>query len=245
MRNLLVISAALVVVLGIVSANLWRELRADRELIVDLQEQLAAAELSAAEAERARASQAAIAAQMAAAAARPAAAAVAPVPPPPPTPVMAPVITTGLPATPVVVPSVRMPPTSGSYEERRASMLAQAEQTATSRVLAWRDRLALNGQTLSSEQLQALNTAAVAELKRETEESIEIDSRTGPVDPQTLARLREETITRQHETNLRILERMNPHLSVEQSNALRTMFEAWVGPRLAAARAASERLATQ
>lgn len=44
MRHLFTVCAALVVVLGIVSGNLWLELRTARQQIVDLQNQLAAAE---------------------------------------------------------------------------------------------------------------------------------------------------------------------------------------------------------
>src|SRR5690606_10757492 len=48
MRNLTAFLAAFTVILGIVSGGLWRDLRADRQQIVDLQAQLAEAQASAA-----------------------------------------------------------------------------------------------------------------------------------------------------------------------------------------------------
>lgn len=238
MRNLLMASLALVVMLGIVSANLWRELRSDRQLIADLQDNLAQAKASAAEPAQAQALQPTIEAETASAVA-------APPPEPqsvPPAAQLAPAPAPA-PAPSVVLASVRRIPTTASEEARRADAFMQSDQTATARVLAWSNQLTLAGQTLTTEQLQALNAAATAELRRETEESLEIDSRAGPMNAEAVARLKEETINRQHDTNLRILAEVAPQLTAGQGNALRELFEAWVTPRLAVARAERERAA--
>lgn len=147
------------------------------------------------------------------------------------------------PAPSVLEASVRNPLAGGTAEERRADALMKSDGTATARVRLWSNSLMQRGQALSPVQLQALNTVAMAELRRETEESLDIDSRTGPMDALARARLNEETVTRQHATNLRILEKMAPQLNTEQTNMLRTMFEGWIAPRLAAAKAERERLA--
>jgi hypothetical protein len=146
------------------------------------------------------------------------------------------------PAPTVVEASVRNPLTTGSAADRRADALIKSDGTATARVRAWSGRFTQLGQSLSLTQLQALNATAIAELRRETEESFDIDSRTSPMDAVARARLNEETVTRQHATNLRILEKISPQLNAEQVTILRTMFEAWIAPRLAAARAERERL---
>jgi hypothetical protein len=57
------------------------------------------------------------------------------------------------------------------------------------------------------------------------------------MDAQTAAQLRVETINRQHETNLRILDRMTPQLTPAQSARMKNMFEAWVRNQLAMAAA--------
>ena len=156
----------------------------------------------------------------------------------PPVPVMLPQPAGPLPPPPVVTASVRQPLVGATYEERRADALLQSDVTATARVRAWSTVL-----NLSPEQLQALSETAMAELRRETEESLEIDSRSGSMDAQAAAQLKVETLNRQHDTNLRILEKMTPHMSQEQSERMRLMFEAWVQPRLAAARAEQEQAA--
>src|SRR5690606_6869378 len=67
-------------------------------------------------------------------------------------------------------------------EARRTGALLQSEQTATARVLAWKDRLAIAGHTLTTEQVQALNAAAIAELRREAEDSLELEATARPTD---------------------------------------------------------------
>ena len=235
--------AALVVFLGIVSATLWNELRSSRLQVVELQDQHAGLQEQLVQAKDA--------AEAARAEALRSAAVVRTIPaiaPPPPEP--QPAATVAPPAfrppagpvvpLPVVSASVRLPLTSGSFEERRAQALLQSDGTATSRVRAWSTVL-----NLTPEQLQTLNETAMAELRVGTEESLEIDSRTAPMDIQAAAQLKIETLERQHATNLRILEKMTPQLSVEQSTTMRVMFEGWIRPRLAAARAEQEMLANR
>lgn len=151
---------------------------------------------------------------------------------------------TPMPATAVVLASVRNPLATGSDAERRAHALSQSNRTASARVTAWANSLRAQGQSLTTEQGLELLAVTTAELRRETEESLDIDAMAGPVDALARARLNEETITRQHQTNLRILEKMTPQLNKQQSNILGGMFEAWVAARLPAARAERERLAT-
>lgn len=214
MRSLWVVFAALAVMLGIVSGNLWYELRSSRQQLAGLQNQLDQAGNSGARP------------------ALPPPSIQGPAPPvttrPPPVPPMVP----RAPASPrpVVSASVNQPLNGGTEQERRADALVQSDRTATARVRAWNTALNLN-----PEQLQALNEAAMAELRRETEESLEIDSRSGPMDAQAAARLKIETINRQHATNLRILERMTPRLTPEQGNRMRTMFDGWIRAQLARA----------
>ena len=50
MRNLLTVCAALVLIMGVVSGNLWLELRSSRQLIVELQDQLEQAKIPVARA---------------------------------------------------------------------------------------------------------------------------------------------------------------------------------------------------
>jgi hypothetical protein len=236
MRNLLTVCAALIVVLVFVSGNLWRELRADRRTIAELQDQLALAKTSAAGASRIETQvlQPVVQAQAAPAAVEPAPAPV-PLPPGAQLPVQ-------VPASAVVLASLDRPPTTATPEERLADAYMQSDQTATARVLAWRDRLTLAGQTLTTEQLQALNAVATGELRRETKESLEIDNANGTVDLQTAAKLRQETVNRQNQTNLRILEKIGPRLNAAQIKALRDVFEAGHVARQATLRAELERL---
>ncbi len=230
MRNLLLVCAGLVVVLGVVSAKLWSELRTDRQLIVELQEQMAQTKSA--------------------------------VSAPAPTPVqtLQPIVETKAePVAPAKIPEPRpaaavveaalvaaltnRPATTAAGEEaRRTDALRQSEQTATSRVLAWRDRLTIAGQTLTTAQLQALNTVAIAELRRETEESLVIESATTPTDLETVFRLREEAITRQNETNQRILRTVSSQLTAEQTAALRSQFEAGDAARRASFRSEREQI---
>ncbi len=90
-----------------------------------------------------------------------------------------------------------------------------------------RPRLGHGALRLSPEQMQALNAITVAELRRETEDSLQIMSRTGCMDPVSASRLRVETVTRQHKTLLRILEKATPQLTPELSNMMSSMFALW------------------
>lgn len=226
MQKFSIVLAAVAAISIVVSGTLWNDLRSSRRQVVDLQERLShthEAELKSAQR-----------------LASPHPAPVLAGPPPaqqlPERPPQVPRTSTLTP--PVVSASVPVPLASGSVEERRADALRQSDQTAMVRVRIWSGSL-----SLSPEQLQALNKAAMTELRRETEESLEIDSRPRSMDAQAVARLKEETINRQHETNLRILDKVSPQLSAAQINALRGIFDAWVTPRLAAARAERERTA--
>jgi len=229
--------------MSVVSGNLWRELRSARQSIVYLQEQLNEAKVAVVQPVQVYTPQLPRI-EAPAVSAPPPPAVEAPAAPivitrvPDPRLLMIPLPVPGAPATPapVVTASVRTPLIGGSAEERRANALIQSDGTAMARVQAWNTRL-----RLSAEQLQALNTVAMAELRVETEESLDIDSRIlGVMDAAETARLNEETIQRQHATNLRILEKMTPQMTPEQSDSMRVMFEAWVAPRLAAASAARE-----
>jgi hypothetical protein len=111
---------------------------------------------------------------------------------------------------------------AGNTEERRVEALAKSERIATAAVAAWNSAL-----RLSPDQMQALNAITVAELRRETEDSLEIMSRIGSMDLVSASQLRVETVTRQHETLLRILEKATPQLTPEQSNMMSSMFEWW------------------
>lgn len=241
MRKLSAVLAVLVVILSVVSVNLWRELRAERQLVAELQAAQVVPEKAAD---------------------------LAPAPPPPPAPVPVPAppapavanaalppevqIREPRPSPPLVKPgtavSTSLPdlvvPVDATAEARRDSAIAQSEQVAMGRVLRWRDRLTQDGHTLTTAQLQALNAAALTELRRETEESLAVDSATAPTDAATIARLREETINRQNETNMRILDTAAPQLTPELVRALRTQFETGHAARLAAARAERERAAS-
>lgn len=230
MRRLVGISVALVIALGIVAGNLWMELRAARQEITELRAQVRQP------VEPALLAQAAVAAATVSevpATATPVSttAAVVAVPPP-------------LPAPPPVQPPV-VRPAPVITDAIRTNALLQADQTATARVLVWKDRLALAGHTLTTEQLQALNKVATAELHRETEESLNVASNPPPGDMESALRLREETLNRQHGTNMRILAAMSAHFTSEQSQALRTQFETGHATRLAGLRADADLMRQQ
>lgn len=231
MRRLLAVCVAVIAVLSIVSAHLWLELRSERQVIADLRTQMtqpgpvapAPAPVQIPQPVAAQTAVPDAAVQDSGASQAPAAAQPAPAP-----------------AVAQVVIPIR-PPTVVT-EARRQSALMQSEQTATARVLAWKDRLAIAGHTLTTEQLQALNAAATAELRRETEESLELEVRSQPTDLESAIRMREETINRQNETNRRILAAMSPHLNEEQSRALRAQFDAGHAARMATFRSEQEML---
>ncbi len=232
LRNLLMVGVFLVVVLGVLCGKLWHELRAQQQLV---------AELSANQSVERKAADAAPAPVSLPVPAVPVVATTAPAPAaqfPAPRPVV--VLTKPGTALSTSLPDLVVR-SDATEEARRAEALRQSDQTASGRVLAWRERLASAGQTLTAAQLQALNTAALTELRRETEESLAIDNMARPMDADAAARMREETINRQNETNLRILDAAAPELTAEEVKALRTLFEAGHAQRLAAARADRER----
>jgi hypothetical protein len=112
-------------------------------------------------------------------------------------------------------------------EQRRVEALAKSDRIATAAVAEWNSAL-----RLSPDQIQALNAITVAELRRETEDSLEIMSRIGSMDLVSASRLRVETVTRQHETLLRVLERATPQLTPDQSNMMSNMFALWLYTRM-------------
>jgi hypothetical protein len=233
MRNLLYTSAALTVIFGIVSASLWLELHAARQELADMRSSpelpvsvdaepqvipppavLAAPTLPEISSQPQEEAQPVV---------QIAVAALAPVPIP-------------------SVSQVMIRPGSGVTEAARTSALLQSEQTASARVSAWKDRLAIAGHPLTTEQHQALNAAAIAQLRRQTEESLELAGTARPTDLESVLQMREESVHRQHDTNMRILAAMASHLTAEQTTALRTQFESGHNTRMATFRAEQEAL---
>lgn len=96
---------------------------------------------------------------------------------------------------------------------------------------------------LTAEQRQALDATTITELRRETEESLQLASNRGPTDAVSIARIKEETIHRQNETSLRILRIISPQLTAEQVTTLRNIFDTGHATRLAALRAEREQAA--
>jgi len=234
MRNLLPVSAGLVIFMGVVSGTLWFELRENRQQLAEMRDEMKQLKASIAGAARPEPDREAL--QPAAVAqAIPVVSTVAPAPAPALSPAEAPQAGAPEPVLHRTVPR--------SEESVRAEMMYQSDQTATSRVLAWKDRLAVAGLTLTTEQLQALDTAMRSELRRETGETLEIQARNVPLDPMAAARLREETINRQNETNLRVLRIAASQLTTQQAQALRDQFEAGHAARLASVHAEIERIA--
>jgi hypothetical protein len=240
MGRLVGVCVALVVALGIISGRLWMELRDARQELGELRAQSnqppeparpVPATFSAQSPPAAPARQ--VAEQVAATPVSAATTVSDPPPAPPPPP-------------PLPQPMVVAPPPPVITETLRTSAMLQADQTAAARVTMWKDRVALSGEPLTTEQLQTLNKVASAELRRETEESLQLAANAQPVyDVESAIRQREETLKRQHETNLRILEGMSSHLSAFQSQALKTQFETGHATRMAAVRADAEQMRQQ
>lgn len=115
----------------------------------------------------------------------------------------------------------------GNTDERRVEALAQSDRIATAAVAVWN-----SGLHLTPDQIQSLNAITVAELRRETEDSLRIMSRAESMDLVSASRLRVETVTRQHDTLLRILEKATPFLTPEQSKIMSSMFEFWLTTRM-------------
>lgn len=234
MRNVHPLSAGLIIFLGVLSGILWFELRGNRQQIAEIRAELA--ELRTPGFAAARSVPMLVEA--------PHAVEAEPVPEAS-VPVSAP-----LPASPpagsvpvITIAAAGPIPVMRSEESVRSEAMGQSDQTATARVLAWRDRLTVAGLTLTTEQLQALDSAMRSELRRETEESLEIARTTVPLDPLAAAQMREQTINRQNETNMRVLDIAGPQLTQEQVLALRTQFEQGHAARLASVRRELEQIA--
>jgi hypothetical protein len=232
MRNLLTVCAALLVILGVVSGNLWNELRSARQLIAELQDQVATAAIPVVQSAPVQALPLAIEAPPLPTAAVQLPESL-PIPPPaqlpPPVRVFVPV---PAPERPLGLPTLTQPLVGTNDEERRVEALAQSDRAAASRVASW--NTALN---LAPEQLQVLNATTTAELRRETEDSLQITSSTGSMDALRVAQLKVETVNRQYETLTRIADKMAPELTPEQSTRMRNMFASWHTNNLARARA--------
>jgi hypothetical protein len=235
MRKLLVVCVAAIALLAIVSGTLWLQLRAERQVTADMRAQML--QQDNARPEPVQVQPLPATARVDGLATSPAqtreTSQVLPAAPPPPPPVTA----------PLVLRVDRLPP--AITEARREGAMAQSDQTATARVLAWKDRLAIAGHTLTNEQLQALNAAATAQMRRETEESLEIESTARPTDLDSVIRMREESLNRQNQTNLRILAAVSAQLTEEQAKALRTQFDSGHAARMATFRAEQEMLRQQ
>lgn len=235
MRKLLTVCAGLVVVLGIVSGFLWRELRAERLSASEQQTRMTQETLSDLGSPRLQASQTAVEAST--------------------TPVASAKVRDPLPAPladrhehqhPPESPPVPVSPAAAMRLEeiRRAEVIQKSEQDSTGKVLAWRDRLAVAGQTLTTAQLQALNAAAISENRRHTEESFERAANAPPPgDDEEVFRAREEELNRLNDTNLRILQIVRAQLTEEQGKALRAQFDNGHATRLEALRVERERAA--
>lgn len=233
MRKLLAVCAALVVMLAIVSGTLLIELRSARQQIVDLQGQLAEAKIPVVQPTLV---QPPPSLPISAATTPPVAVQRAEPPPPlpaPPSPPVAP--PRELPERPIALPTLTGPLAGNTPEEQRVEALAQSDRTATARVAAWNSAF-----NLTLEQLQELNAIARDELRRETEESLQISSNAAPMDARSSARLKVETVTRQHKTLLRIQEKMSPHLNPEQRTKMSERFASWLSTNMARARAEEE-----
>jgi hypothetical protein len=242
MRNLLTVCAALVVGLGIVSSNLWLELRSARQQIGDLQDQLSQASISVARPGQVQPPPPTVQAPPAPSVAvqlpelrplPPAAATPVPLPAPPPAP--RPVIVyvpAPAPERPLGLPTLTAPLAGKNDQERRAEALAQSDRTAAARVASWSTVL-----NLTPEQRNALDAITVEELRRETEDSLRISGTAGPMDPVSAARLKVETVNRQYETLTRIADKATPQLNQEQSTRIRNMFASWLTTNMGRARA--------
>jgi hypothetical protein len=236
MRNLLYTCAAVTVTLGIVSATLWLELRTARQELADMR---SSAELPAT---------AAAAPQVIPPPAVVAATALPEIPSPPQeaqpeVQVAVPVAVQVLPSAPIPsVSQLLIQPGSGVTAAARESALLQSQQTASARVSLWKDRLAIAGHPLTTEQHQALAAAAIAQLQRETEESLELAGTAQPTNMESVLQMREDSVHRQNDTNMRILAAMTPHLTAAQTQTLRAQFESGHNTRMATFRAEQEAL---
>jgi hypothetical protein len=238
MRNLLTVCAALAVILGIASTNLWLELRSARQQIAGLQDQLSQVKISVARPVQVQPPPPTVQAPLSPSVAvqlpesrplPPPATAPAPLPAPRPVVVYVPA---PAPERPLGLPTLTAPLAGKNDEERRAEALAQSDRTAAARVASWSTVL-----NLTPEQRNALDAITVEELRLETEDSLRISGRTAPTDPVSVARLKVETVNRQYETLMRIADKATPQLDQAQSTRIRTMFASWLTTNMGRARA--------
>lgn len=233
MRHLLAVCVALLAMLGVVTGNLWLEVKSARQQVsdlrgevTDLQDKLALATrpvvLQAPPQPPPVVTEAPVAP----------AAGVAPSLAVQPPAVRTVIVTNVAPERPLGLPTLTTPLVGSTEEERRSEALAQSDRTATARVASWNTTLAL-----SADQLQELNTITMEELRRETEDSLRITSSAGPMDARAAARLKVDTVTRQYDTLQRIHERISPQLTAAQGTRMKTMFDAWHATNMARARA--------
>jgi hypothetical protein len=229
MKKLLAVCVGLVVILGITSGILWRDLRAERQLASEQKARMTQAKLSDLGSARPQAPPAVNEAIT--------------------TPVVSEKVPDPMPVSradqrvPVSLP-VPVSPAAMRLEEIRRGQVPQqaaADEAATAKVLQWRDRLLVAGQALTTEQLQALNAAAIREGRRDAEEALALQNPVSPTDREAVFRRREENLNRAHEVNLRILRTVGPQLTEEQAKALRAQFEGGHQMRLASLRAEEER----
>lgn len=222
MRNLTPVWVGSIAILGISSVILWSQLRSERQVTSDLRARVAQEEASYPEPALVQLPQTTSPPAVNVQTTEPKAAVDAPKPESPP---------------PFGI-SIR--PTTNAVP---LDIYQQSEITASTRVYAWANRLAAAGQSLSPAQVGALNAAAVAELRRETEESVALDRNAKPADAYTEAQTKLALIDRQHATNLRILDSVAPDLTAQQLAGLRTQFDSWYAGAQASARVELDRAA--
>lgn len=148
-------------------------------------------------------------------------------------------------ANPAPVPNIQPPEPRLAPEERIqvSGAYLQSDMTARARVQAWTARLSMEGKSLTPAQTEALNATAVAELRRETDETAALALHPHPTDAVSVAQARSDFVDRQNETNRRILEAITPKLTAQQLDGLRTQFDAWYAGAKASARVELERAA--
>lgn len=215
MRDLKPVWVGIVVFLGIVSGTLWSRLSAERQLTADLEARIAQGGRAL----------------------------------PEPAPVQQPLIAIEASASvPSVQPSEPSPafvaaePTLDQRTQMNSAYL-QSDMTARARVQVWAGRLSMEGRALTPAQAEALNAAAVAELRRETDETAALALNPGPTDAVSAAQARSDFVDRQNETNRRILDAIAPKLTAQQLEGLRTQFDAWYAGAQASARVELDRAA--
>lgn len=243
-KTLLAVCVSVVAILAIVSGKLWLDLRSARQQNVEQQGQPDQGKIAVVQSAPAQPPPPTIEAPPVPAAAvqppesrplpLPAALPLpAPLPPPAPRAVAEPA-----PERPLGMPTLTRPLEGNTDEERRLDALVQSDLAARARVTRWSTSL-----NLTPEQRQALDAITITELRRETEESLQLASIRGAIDAASIPRIKEETINRQSETSQRILQLITPQLTAEQVENLRAQFEAGHASRLASLRAEREQAA--